>query len=569
MEPSVSPRFIFPVEPTYETQQYAEFTSRISNWSVCAFFLLTLGAIVTVFLRSLLKKPREAETFLSKLQSSPRRVPSTDSIVSPLQPRWSGDKNNRPRHFKSRPSPRRRADVISHNSGRLSADVEIGQLYRVETYYREHEYIDSIAAEKFILCIIGATSAVGATLIVPITITSHQILVNYPNNWYVQWLRTDLISGIWDVIFFMSLASILVLLPFGHFFEESVGFGQPPNWRRKNSRVVHYFRRIIEALVSLTLLIAILSGIVFVLYRLAAEEEKTWLQFAYSIISTCGSVVFVVCTPLGFTSLTRLGFSLSRPFVTSKGLKLKRESLSIETQHLEIQLDPLADSAEEWRRLEELRRQLSEAEKATVKGTIFWNGISLSLISINIVFPTVIVLKVFFHLANSFIRGERLYNFAHMEETTYSYLHFFILYLETASVGYSIAAALLGLYQLNWMKKIQPKRGETTVRRLTLNVGVVLVLSSAFPIIFRVLGLTSFDLIGLYRQANHSANQMLHLIMRASFIMTLTRQFVVLFPPTRYVYNGVFRIIWAALKFSWWIVERAVEIIWKFETKSS
>lgn len=77
--------------------------------------------------------------------------------------------------------------------------------------------------------------SMAAMLLIPITIVSHEIMVSYPNNQYIQWLNRGLIFGekitwvinwldLWNVIFLGANLSLFVLIPFGFFYNESDGF---------------------------------------------------------------------------------------------------------------------------------------------------------------------------------------------------------------------------------------------------------------------------------------------------------------------------------------------------------
>lgn len=64
----------------------------------------------------------------------------------------------------------------------------------------------------------------GATLLLPISIISNEVLLLYPSTYYVQWLNGMLIQGLWNLIFLFANISLFILLPFAHLFIESEGF---------------------------------------------------------------------------------------------------------------------------------------------------------------------------------------------------------------------------------------------------------------------------------------------------------------------------------------------------------
>lgn len=68
--------------------------------------------------------------------------------------------------------------------------------------------------------------------------------------------------------------------------------------------------------------------------------------------------------------------------------------------------------------------------------------------------------------------------------------------LEFVVIIYLSAASTVGLYTMPSMHKVRPKYRETSLSQLILNCALVLILSSAFPLLARILGITNFDLLG-------------------------------------------------------------------------
>ncbi|XP_036086492.1 limb region 1 protein homolog isoform X6 [Rousettus aegyptiacus] len=64
----------------------------------------------------------------------------------------------------------------------------------------------------------------GAVLLLPFSIISNEILLSFPQNYYVQWLNGSLIHGLWNLASLFSNLCLFVLMPFAFFFLESEGF---------------------------------------------------------------------------------------------------------------------------------------------------------------------------------------------------------------------------------------------------------------------------------------------------------------------------------------------------------
>nr|XP_048296132.1 limb region 1 protein homolog isoform X3 [Myodes glareolus] len=64
----------------------------------------------------------------------------------------------------------------------------------------------------------------GAVLLLPFSIISNEILLAFPQNYYIQWLNGSLIHGLWNLASLFSNLCLFVLMPFAFFFLESEGF---------------------------------------------------------------------------------------------------------------------------------------------------------------------------------------------------------------------------------------------------------------------------------------------------------------------------------------------------------
>ena len=60
--------------------------------------------------------------------------------------------------------------------------------------------------------------------------------------------------------------------------------------------------------------------------------------------------------------------------------------------------------------------------------------------------------------------------------------------LEVVLILYLIAASLLGCYSLPVVSRIRPRRGDTPMVHVIANCAIVLILSSALPLLARTLG---------------------------------------------------------------------------------
>ncbi|KAK8771336.1 hypothetical protein V5799_025413 [Amblyomma americanum] len=73
------------------------------------------------------------------------------------------------------------------------------------------------------MCCFSLAVSLGAALLLPVSIISNEVLLLYPSSFYMQWLNSSLIHGLWNEIFLFSNVSIFILLPFAYLFTESEG----------------------------------------------------------------------------------------------------------------------------------------------------------------------------------------------------------------------------------------------------------------------------------------------------------------------------------------------------------
>jgi hypothetical protein len=146
-----------------------------------------------------------------------------------------------------------------------------------------------------LLCCVGALSvSIGSLLLLPISIVSNEVLLLYPNSFYIQWLNHSLIQGLWNYIFLFSNLSIFILLPFAYLFSESSGF---IGYRKG------VIPRFYETLIVFTLLIIAVIGLVYVALAVFYPERSSFismfdittyhLPFLYSCVSFIGVLLLL------------------------------------------------------------------------------------------------------------------------------------------------------------------------------------------------------------------------------------------------------------------------------------
>ncbi|XP_037059634.1 limb region 1 protein homolog isoform X4 [Peromyscus maniculatus bairdii] len=300
----------------------------------------------------------------------------------------------------------------------------------------------------------------GAVLLLPFSIISNEILLAFPQNYYIQWLNGSLIHGLWNLASLFSNLCLFVLMPFAFFFLESEGFAG----LKKGIRA-----RVLETLVMLLLLALLILGMVWVASALidsdAASMESLYdlwefyLPYLYSCISLMGCLLLLLCTPVGLSRMfTVMGQLLVKPAIL-EDLDEQIYIITLEEEALQRRLHGLSSSVEynimeleqELENVKTLKTKLERRKKASA-----WER--------NLVYPAVMVLLLF--------------------ETSISVL----------LVACNILCLLVD-------ETAMPKG-----TRIIGNCVSILVLSSALPVMSRTLGITRFDLLGDFGRFNWLGN---------------------------------------------------------------
>ncbi|XP_043823001.1 limb region 1 protein homolog isoform X2 [Dromiciops gliroides] len=300
----------------------------------------------------------------------------------------------------------------------------------------------------------------GAVLLLPFSIISNEILLSFPQNYYIQWLNGSLIHGLWNLASLFSNLCLFVLMPFAFFFLESEGFAG----LKKGIRA-----RILETVVMLILLALLILGIVWVASALidndAASMESLYdlwefyLPYLYSCISLMGCLLLLLCTPVGLSRMfTVMGQLLVKPTIL-EDLDEQIYIITLEEEALQRRLNGSSSSVEyntmelekELDNVKAMKSKLERRKKASA-----WER--------NLVYPAVMVL----------------------------------LLIETSISVLLVACNILCLL----VDETAMPKGS----RIIGNCVSILVLSSALPVMSRTLGITRFDLLGDFGRFNWLGN---------------------------------------------------------------
>jgi len=257
-------------------------------------------------------------------------------------------------------------------------------------------------------------------------------------------------------------------------------------------------------------------------------------------------LLLLICTPLGFARLfTIVGDLVIKPQfmrdlqedynVAMFEEESLRKRIVLEKRGGKQLVDLLPVTAEDGRRLqngqvlEYLEIQLAKAEvnkdqvyrasRSAWQRRLGWplamlvlillTGISLYLVGINVM----LLLSGWRSLPTAKEQDKRF----DLGISSLSALGALGVGIEVVIIGYLLVTSIVGLYSIPTFHKILPKRRDTSITHLILNCALFVVLSSALPLLVKILGITNFDLLGNFGRIRWLGNSLIILTVNIIF----------------------------------------------------
>uniref|UniRef100_A0A8D0DGM8 Limb development membrane protein 1-like n=1 Tax=Sander lucioperca TaxID=283035 RepID=A0A8D0DGM8_SANLU len=334
------------------------------------------------------------------------------------------------------------------------------------------------------LCTFTLSVAVCAVLLLPISILSNEVLLTFPQSYYMQWLNGSLIHGLWNLVFLFSNLSLVFLMPFAYFFTESEGFAGS----RKG-----VMARVYEAVVLLLLLALLVLGIVWVASALLHDNIarkslydlwEYYLPYLYSGISLFGVLLLLLCTPFG----------LSRMFSVTGSLLVK-PNLLLNT-HLLLFLFSFILLAF----LTEMRRKASPWQR-----NLGYPLAMLVLLALTVMCVLMVCFNVLELLLDETAMPRGMED-PHLGMASFSMFGSLGAAVQVVLILYLMVSSVVGFYSSPLFTGLLPRAQDTNLTQIIANCVSLLILSSALPVFSRTIGITRFDLLGDFGRYNWLGN---------------------------------------------------------------
>ncbi|XP_029361734.1 limb region 1 homolog-like protein isoform X1 [Echeneis naucrates] len=366
------------------------------------------------------------------------------------------------------------------------------------------------------LCTFTLSVAVCAVLLLPISILSNEVLLTFPQSYYMQWLNGSLIHGLWNLVFLFSNLSLVFLMPFAYFFTESEGFVGSKKG---------VMARVYEAVVLLLLLALLVLGIVWVASALLHDNIarkslydlwEYYLPYLYSGISLFGVLLLLLCTPFGLSRMFSVTGSL---LVKPRLLEDVEDALScttFEEDSLSRKLN--CENTSCWVRLnmEAMKKQYETVQSKRIaletrrKASPWQRNLGYPLAMLMLLALTVMcVLMVCFNVLELLLDETAMprgMEDPHLGMASFSMFGSLGAAVQVVLILYLMVSSVVGFYSSPFFTSLLPRAQDTNLTQIIANCVSLLILSSALPVFSRTLGITRFDLLGDFGRYNWLGN---------------------------------------------------------------
>jgi hypothetical protein len=418
---------------------------------------------------------------------------------------------------------------------------------RTEEGGRQHlQDLSSVGPTILILCSAAVAMGIAGLTLLPVTISSNEIIVRYSTNYYVHWLDESLLFSWWNWTFIGCSISLYVLIPFAYFYHEA----EDPSTIIFGNR-----SRIRETLIVMLLVGTLIFAFTYLTRKLLGwDDVSAFVVLSVFSSGTCALLCLRVF-PWGMTAIFQWIISLAllpnhKQRLTDELMQVEFEGEAFKSRLSKMEATvkdkdllrkrqssrsgdaALLESAELHREMHKLRRRKKEIEAELSYSVIGHNVLFLVLLAAKAFVWVFFIIQLAYtsvkgivqvllnstgfnmdvgqtadYYARRVIQNER---FQLVLGRTSSLLGFFGVLLELTLVIYFTFACLIGFHifwtrtagkkTLGGFTEIQDSSNAawSPVQVFIGRIALFLVLSSSMPVIVRLLGLTGFELVGLY-----------------------------------------------------------------------
>ena len=388
-------------------------------------------------------------------------------------------------------------------------------------------------------CAFSLTTTLFFIIILPVSMISNEILLaatacknkhKYCENssWYLQWLSTELFSTLWTCISISSIISSFVFLPFCYFFLESEAtiskttrisdesqntfHVKKTHQQDDRDRYINYIQHLCNRFLQTLVIFVLFFGILALLTAIFTQFRDIWRlpNLFFEGFTVINLFLLLISAPQGFRNM----FEKAQQLLEKPIYSLKKEStiflIQTEIDSLERKLEMKPD--------EEIKlklKNLMSKKSIFIKNVSFWK---------KLVYPLVVLMLIILPIFSILISGYHVLEILYTEKiktiknTNWMTMLFFNLLeklyfldgrkqsgnkklgvsglsffgpigtiVEALLVPYLYISSVYGFYTWAVFKKLRPVKSESSLHLMIINSFIVLSLSSALPLLCRIL----------------------------------------------------------------------------------
>ncbi|CAI2179125.1 19366_t:CDS:2 [Funneliformis geosporum] len=414
----------------------------------------------------------------------------------------------------------------------------------------------------------GLAMAFAGFLLLPFTMIATTLLHNelFSGNYYLSWLNAELLVTLWNYTFIGCNIALFALLPFAFFYNET-------------DQLRTFFAKARETLTIMVLVGMLMYAFIYILKLIFGMSGVDELEILNLFTCVGGALICLKATPKGyiaiFSWISRLPLrpnyrrSLKEKLIQNKmditvwqqrlenlerGLRsshganntMSRSAVLVpsaasqcpySSEKLYAPINGLANNTSnrssnlsnsrreiiaKLKKLEEERRQ---TQKDLSHSALYRNILFLVLILVSHCIWFLVLGHILYTLVKSLLVDDEkdLKNLeALFGKQTVSIFGRFGTLNDITLIFYFTSATIIGVYSISPFKRIRPRFGRMTVQHMITNVTILLVISSSWPALVRILGLTRLGSAGPYENFSTMTNtgQYLAMVFRVCTLIT-------------------------------------------------
>ncbi|CAG8435326.1 5553_t:CDS:2 [Diversispora eburnea] len=380
-----------------------------------------------------------------------------------------------------------------------------------------------------VLCAAGLAMALAGFSLLPFTMIATELLHDdlHNRNYYLSWLNIKLLETLWNYTYIGCNIALFGLLPFAYFYNET-------------DQQRTFFAKARDTLTIMSLVGLLMYAFIYVSKKILGIGNIDELVILNLLTCLGGAGICLKATPKGyiqiFSWIGRLPLrpnyrkSLKNHLIQNEmeikvlqrrlenlehGWKSNMDKMSRSTSiiplssHCSSSSDKLiigqnigANRREILTKLKKLEIERRQTQLDLDQSPLYRNITFVILLLLSHCILFLLLVHILWAMIKSLLVAEGQKDLHKLEavfgKQTVSMFGKFGVLSDLGLIFYFTAATIIGVYSIKPFKRIRPRWGQMNVQHILSNVAVLLVISSSWPTLATILGLTRLTSAGPY-----------------------------------------------------------------------